>query len=131
MSAFLGKGWQFPIKLNGRGGLDWSENEKSISEAVWIILSTPRRSRVMEPGFGCGMHDYVFSPNNATTRAIISSEVRNALIKWEPRIDVLRVEATTRSDTPSLLMVEVDYRIRTNNAARNIVYPFYLNEGGT
>lgn len=77
------------------------------------------------------MHDYLFSPNNATTRAMIATDVRNALVKWEPRIDVLKVNATTRADNPNMLMVEVDYRIRTNNANSNIVYPFYLNEGGS
>lgn len=131
MSTFLGKGWRFPIKPNGRGGLDWSSGERSISESIWTILSTPRRSRIMSPGFGCGMHDYLFSPNNATTRAMIATDVRNALVKWEPRIDVLKVNATTRADNPNMLMVEVDYRIRTNNANSNIVYPFYLNEGGS
>lgn len=125
----LGQGWRFPIRVNGRGGLDWSAGDDSVAEAVWTILSTPRRSRIMEPAFGCGMHDYVFAPNNAATRAVIEAEVRNALITWEPRIDVLRVTATAHRDAPNTLMIEVDYRTRANNAARNIVYPFYINEG--
>ena len=129
MSGFLGRGWRFPIRVNGRGGLDWSEGDESISEAIWTILSTPRRSRIMQPAFGCGMHDYVFAPNNAATRAIVEAEVRGALVKWEPRIDVLRVTATPHRDAPNTLMIEVDYRTRANNAARNIVYPFYIGEG--
>ena len=131
MAEFLGTGWRFPIRVNGRGGLDWSSGETAIAEAVWIILSTPRRSRIMEPEFGCGIHDYVFAPNTAATRAGIETEVQTALIRWEPRIDVLRVAATEHTDAPNTLLVEVDYRIRANNAARNIVYPFYINEGAT
>jgi uncharacterized protein len=129
MVAFLGRGWKFPIRVNGRGGLDWSEGETSIMEAIWTILATPRRSRIMEPAFGCGIHDYVFAPNNAATRAVIEAEVRGALVRWEPRIDVLRVTATAHTDAPNTLMVEVDYRTRASNAANNIVYPFFLNEG--
>jgi phage baseplate assembly protein W len=129
MKDHLGQGWKFPIRVNGRGGFDWSAGDDSISEAIWTILSTPRRSRIMEPAFGCGMHDYVFAPNNAATRAIIEAEVRSALIKWEPRVDVLRVTATAHRDAPNTLMIEVDYRTRANNAARNIVYPFYISEG--
>lgn len=126
---FLGQGWAFPVRVNARGGLDWSSAGRSVEEAIWIVLSTPRRSRIMELGFGCGLHDYVFAPNNANTRAVIAAEVRDALIRWEPRIDVLAVRAEPQIDAPNTLLIEVDYRIRANNAVRNIVYPFYINEG--
>jgi uncharacterized protein len=129
MADFTGTGWKFPVRVNALGGLDRSSGERSIAEAVWIILSTPRRSRIMEPAFGCGIHDYVFAPNDAPTRALIESEVRAALLRWEPRIDVLRVSATGHTDAPNTLLLEVDYRVRANNAAMNIVYPFYINEG--
>jgi phage baseplate assembly protein W len=129
MSEFLGQGWAFPVRVNARGGLDWSAGAQSIEEAIWIILATPRRSRIMEPEFGCGLHDYVFAPNNANTRAIIASQVRAALIRWEPRIDVLAVKAEPQLDAQNTLLIEVDYRIRANNAVRNLVYPFFLNEG--
>lgn len=130
-AAFLGKGFKFPIRVNGRGGLSWSEGEEAIAEAIWLILSTPRRSRVMEPEFGCGAYDYVFAPNNATTRAMVENEVIRALVRFEPRVDVMAVRATPQTDMPNLLLVEVDYRVRGNNAVHNIVYPFYLNEGST
>lgn len=126
---FLGRGFDFPIRVNGRGGLSWSEGEELIAEAIWLILSTPRRSRVMEPEFGCGAHDFVFAPNNAGTRAMVEDEVTRALVRYEARIDVLAVRATPQVDLPNLLLVEIDYRVRANNAAHNIVYPFYLNEG--
>lgn len=129
--TFLGQGWRFPVRVNARGGLDWSSGEDSIQEAVWTILSTPRRSRIMEPLFGCGIHDYVFKPNNPATRAAITDEIRAALVHWEPRIDVLRVTAASPPDTANTLLISVDYRIRANNAARNIVYPFYITEGST
>jgi uncharacterized protein len=126
---FLGQGWAFPVRVNARGGLDWSAGAQAIEEAIWIILATPRRSRIMEPEFGCGLHDYVFAPNNPNTRAVIASEVRAALTRWEPRIDVLAVKAEPQIDAQNALLIEVDYRIRANNALRNIVYPFFLNEG--
>lgn len=129
MSDFLGTGWRFPVRPNARGGLDWSTGEASITEAVWIILATAKRSRIMRPDFGCGIYDYVFAPDNSSTRAQLETEVREALVRWEPRIDVLRVTATAHADVPSTLMLEVDYRVRSNNAVLNLVYPFYLNEG--
>ena len=83
----------------------------------------------MEPEFGCGIHNYVFAPNNPNTRALIVQEVCQALMRWEPRIDVLNVSADSESEAPNTLFVNVDYRVRANNAVHNLVYPFYINEG--
>jgi phage baseplate assembly protein W len=130
MSAFLGKDWAFPIKPDARGGLAWSEGAQSVSESIWTILSTLKRARIMVPDFGCGIHDYVFAPNNTATRARIESEVRAALTRWEPRIDVLRITPTSHADAPNTILIEIDYRLRTNNMALNLVYPFYVEEGG-
>ena len=129
MSEFLGTGLKFPIRPNGRGGLSYVSGERSVAEAIWIILSTPKKSRIMQPAFGCGIHDYVFAPNNANTSAVIETEVRATLSRWERRVDVLSVTATAHLDAPNTLLIEVDYRIRANNAAGNLVYPFFINEG--
>lgn len=83
----------------------------------------------MLPDFGCGIHDLVFEPNNAGTLSVVTQQVRQALVKYEPRIDVLDVRAETSPEQPNLLLIRVDYRIRANNALGNLVYPFYIKEG--
>ena len=129
MIDFLGRGWKFPIRVNGRGGLSYSSGAQSIAEAIWVILSTPSNTRMMQPEFGCGIHDYVFAPNNPNTIATVTHEVHSALLRWEPRIDVLDVRVVSHAETPNTLLIYVDYRIRANNAFHNVVYPFYINEG--
>ena len=126
--AFLGQGWKFPIRVNGRGGLSYSRNEQDIEEAIWIILSTAKGERVMEPDFGCGIQDHVFAPNNPGTRGSIAYEVQNALAKYEPRIDVENVRVNSFPGRTNQLLIRVDYRILSNNAQRNLVYPFHLQE---
>lgn len=129
MASFLGQGWRFPIRVDATGALGWSTGEDSIREAILIILSTPKRSRIMRPEFGCGIQDFVFAPNNAATRALIAAEVRLALTRFEPRIDLLAVTVEAQRDAPNTLMIAIDYRTRANNAANNVVYPFFINEG--
>jgi len=129
MKEFTGQGFKFPVRLNGRGGFSYVSSEQSIAESIWIIISTPLRSRVMEPEFGCNIHDFVFAPNNPNTIASIVHSVQKALVRYEARIDVLDVQATSHPESPNVLLVNVDYRVRANNAARNLVYPFYINEG--
>ncbi len=127
---FLGMGWKFPIRVNNRGGLSYSSGEGDIEESIWIILGTSKGERLMLPGFGCGIHDLVFAPLNPTTIGDIEYHVKEALIKWESRIDVLNVRAEQEKEEPNKLLIRVDYRVRTNNAFYNIVYPFYFTEGG-
>ncbi len=129
MREILGTGWKFPPRINGRGGFSLSREEQDVAEAVWIVLATAPGERVMRPEFGCGIHDYVFAPNNATTRGAVAHQVQQALMRWEPRIDVADVRVADDPAQPNLLLIHVDYRIRANNAFHNVVYPFFLDEG--
>ena len=126
---FLGTGWAFPLHISPRGGFSFAVGEEDIAESIWIVLGTSRGERIMQPRFGCGIHDYVFAPNNPTTQGDIAHQVRQALTEWEPRIDVLDVRVTSLSEEPNKLLIRVDYRIRSTNAFHNLVYPFYIQEG--
>lgn len=125
---FLGTGWKFPIRVNARGGFSFSRHEQDIEESVWIILSTAKGERVMLPEFGSGIHDYVFAPNNPATRGSIAYEVQKALVEFESRIDVESVRVESFPESDNRLLILIDYRVRSNNAKRNLVYPFYLTE---
>ena len=53
--------------------------------------------------------------------------VREALATWEPRIDVLDVYAAPDPSRPNvLLVIEINYQVRSTNSRFNLVYPFYL-----
>ena len=122
--AFLGVGWSFPLAFeNGRVKL--AAYEESVHQAIWIILGTALGERVMRPDFGCGIHDLVFGLSNATTSGLIAYEVRQALLRWETRIEVLDVRVTP-DETGERLLVDIDYQVRATNSRYNLVYPFYL-----
>jgi phage baseplate assembly protein W len=126
---FLGVGWRFPVQVEPNGAIARSRDEQKIEESIFLILGTSLRERPMLPGFGCGIHDLVFAPNNATTVAEVSTTVREALVRSEPRIDVLSVDASAALDEENLLLIRIDYRVRANNAQSNLVYPFFITEG--
>lgn len=126
---FLGVGWRFPLQVTPGGRIAQAKYEQRIEESIYLILSTAKGERVMLPDFGCGIHDLVFAPNNATTLTVVVQTVRQALVAHEPRIDVLEVNAETAPEEPNLLLIRINYRIRANNALGNLVYPFYIREG--
>lgn len=127
--SFLGAGWRFPVRVGPDGSLALSAGERSVAESIWLVLSTSPGERVMNPEFGCGIHDLVFAPNTAATHAAVAHHVREALTNFEPRIDVLDVRVDAEGDLENLLLIAVDYRLRDNNAMHNVVYPFYIGEG--
>lgn len=126
---FLGKGWKFPVDIDSTGIIKESSYEEDIRGAIWIILSTSRGERVMRPDFGCGIYDFVFDLINISTIGMIETSVREALILWEPRIEVNKVNISTNRAEEGKLLISIDYRVRSTNNEFNLVYPFYLGEG--
>lgn len=124
--SFLGTGWHFPVQLDENGRIKLARHEESIQQSIWMILGTSPGERVMTPEFGCGLHDLVFAVNNARTAGEVTAAVTEALITWEPRIDLLDVAAYPDTDQPNLLLIEINYAVRTTNSRFNLVYPFYL-----
>jgi phage baseplate assembly protein W len=124
---FLGTGWGFPVDLaQGQNSIRLTHNEQNIQQSIWIILSTARGERQMRPDFGCGIHDFVFGLNQQDSLGQIAAEVREALIIWEPRIEILGVTALPDQTIPTQLNIEINYQVRSTNSRFNLVYPFYL-----
>jgi phage baseplate assembly protein W len=124
-ASFLGIGWKLPVSLED-GRIAMAEYEESIRESIWIILATARGERRMRPDFGCGIHDLVFAVPSGETSGRVASEVRQALILWEPRIELLDVSAGTDEAEPTRLLIQIEYRVRATNNRFNLVYPFYV-----
>jgi phage baseplate assembly protein W len=129
---FLGVGFAFPLQIDpSSGGFSFAAYEADVVQAIFQILSTAKGERVMVPDFGCGMHDRVFSPNTQTQANAVCADVREALTRWEPRINLLDVRVTVGGSQGEVLLIRIDYQIRSNNAFYNTVYPFYINDPQT
>jgi len=127
---FLGKGWSFPPSFQQGGtGVTIVKEEEDIKQSLQIILSTTPGERVMRPDFGCNMQDMVFEPINTSIITFMRDRIEKAILYFEPRIDLMRVEINTASVFEGLVLIEIDYSIRTTNSRQNFVYPFYINEG--
>lgn len=127
--AFLGVGWSFPPCLGADGGTLVAQYEADVEQAVRIIIGTNWGERVMRPEFGAGLRSFVFGPLNQTMMQRVRTRVQEALIQWEPRIDVENVSVSVGSSDRSALLVAVTYRVRSTNTRNNLVYDFYLQEG--
>lgn len=125
-NPIIGRGWTFPPTLNNRGTIALTADTDEIRQAIHIILGTAPGQRVMRPEFGCRIHELVFAPNNNTTAGLASRYVSDALGRWEPRIDVQRVDVMPDPDEPARLVINVEYKVKATHSNRSLVYPFYL-----
>jgi phage baseplate assembly protein W len=126
--TFLGVGWGFPMFTPGSNTINRAEYDESVRQSIWIILGTAKGERVMRPDFGCAIHDLVFERSTAATAGKISEAVRDALLSFEPRIELLNVQVEPE-DRDSILQISIDYQVRATNNAFNVVFPFYLEQG--
>jgi len=126
---FLGKGWKFPISVSDDLTINLSQYEESIRESIIIILGTRKGERVMRPDFGCGINDYVSEVVNSMTIGQMQVSIREALNRFEPRINVLNVGISDENIDKGIILITIDYQVITTNNRFNLVYPFYLREG--
>ena len=128
MTDFLGTGWSFPPDVDETGQVKLAHDEESIRQSIWMILNTSPGERLMRPDFGSNLQDLVFRVNNAGLAGAAANAVSEALAVWEPRIDVLDVNAFADKTNPNLLHIEINYQVRATNSRFNLVYPFYLEQ---
>lgn len=127
---FLGSGWSFETTGGGASlsahRVAEAKGEEKIRQSIWLILSTAPGERIGRSGFGCGVHDLVFAPRTASTMSSIATAVSEALSQWEPRIQLLGVDARPHPNDPLGILIDIRYEVRATNSRENLVYPFYL-----
>ena len=123
---FLGVGWDLALAVDGDKRVQMAQYEDSIRQSIWIILSTSPGERIMRPTFGSNLQALVFDINDSGLAGAAANAVKNALVRWEPRIRLLDVSAYPDPNSPNLLHINISYLVRATNSRSNLVYPFYL-----
>ena len=123
---FVGSGLAYPVRIDLTGQVALVEGERELQQSIALILCTIPGERPMRPEFGCRIHDNVFAPADATTAGLVAYEVRQSLLRWEPRIEVTDVIVTPDPYDPGVLLVDIHYTVRSTNDPRNLVFPFYV-----
>lgn len=128
--SFLGRGWGFPPEF-GKSTLSvrMTEAEEDIEKSLRILLSTRPGERILVPDYGCNLDELLFKPLNLTLKTYVIDLIKTAILYHEPRIDVDKVAIDESTDNDGVLLISIDYRVRITNSRKNMVYPFYKNEG--
>lgn len=114
------------LQVTPRGRIEMVEGDASIRQSLLLLLSTSPGERVMRPQYGCNLRRLVFGPNDDTTAGLAIHYVRQAVERWEPRVEVLAVDAGRDAVYPERLVIALDYRVRATRRADTLVYPLDL-----
>ena len=124
---FLGRGWSFPPHFEA-GTVRMSEDEQDIHESLQILFSTRPGERFLQPKFGLDMSELLFEPLSTTLRNLLEDRIRVALLVFEARIVVHELRVDDSRSLEGLLLIVLDYGVRSTNARFNLVYPYYLGD---
>jgi phage baseplate assembly protein W len=130
--AYLGTGWSFPPEFDSAAKtVSLVSAEKDIEQSLNILLSTSLGERVMQPEYGCNLKDYLFESLDNSFIGFIEDLVERAILYFEPRILLEKVDVTEPESFELLegvLRIHVTYQIEGSNTRSNFVYDFYLRE---
>ncbi len=128
--SFLGTGWDFPPEFSKTTkAVKMVADEEDIQSSLKILLSTKLGERIMVPGYGCNLDELMFKPLDLTLKTFVIDLIKTAILYHEPRIDVNKINIDSANEREGVLLINIDYTIRTTNSRKNMVYPFYKGEG--
>ena len=123
---FVGRGISFPMRVDQSGALAMTSGVDDIDASIRVVLLTAPGERVMRPFFGCRIWELLFEPINANTLGLMADAVREAIGRWEPRVELVDVELDADPAQQGRVLINLRYRVRATNDRRNLVYPFYV-----
>lgn len=126
----IGTGWSFPPAFTQASGtVEMSRGARNVEESLRILVGTIPGERVMLPRFGMGSRDLLFESMDTGTQTLFFDRVRTAILRYEPRIEVIDLRLNTEFLTDGRLELVMEYQLRATNSRFNFVYPFYVAEG--
>lgn len=115
------------LTINHVGQVALASEIESIRQSLLLLLTTIPGERVMRSSYGCDLFRLAFAPNDDTTSGLAIHHVRKAIERWEPRIDIVAIDATADESESSRLVIAIEYRIRRTGQNASLLYGFSLN----
>lgn len=121
---FLGQDTKLPIngKFQKVTGVD------TVVQDIQILIGTVPGERVHRPNYGCRLYTRVWDNiDDVANLGVI--DIRDAIIDYEPRVDLIEVSAQIERNTGTVRF-SIIFNIKDTNTPQNLVFPFQTNVNG-
>ena len=122
---------QTGLEVTATGSTSTVEDDESVRQAIILLLSTTPGERLMRPEYGSHLNRLVFGPNDHTAAGLAIHYVRQAIERWEPRVEIVEVDAGADPDRYNQLNILLRYRVRASLAVGSIEYSVQLSGGNS
>lgn len=85
------------------------DGESHLRQSIADILTTPIGSRVMRRDYGSLLPELIDAPFNGSTRMKLYGATATALMRWEPRIRLTRIDLAAGSE-PGAFVLDLEGR---------------------
>jgi len=93
---------------------------EDIEQSITIILLTPKGSKIFEPEFGSDLLNYIDKLAPQYIPRIVA-EVWRAIQRWEPRVNLLKVEVKPTFEDGYKFAVILTYEVKELNIRTQVV----------
>lgn len=102
------------------GGLATVSGEDAVRQALLLLITTRPGERVNRPSYGCHLQRLLFASADDTIAGLAIHYVRRAVLRWEPRVELLEVDAVAHPGNRAELEITMSYRVRSTSATGSL-----------
>jgi phage baseplate assembly protein W len=114
------------LNVSPTGGIEMVEEKDSVRQAIFMLLSTIPGERVMRPDYGCDLYKLIFAPNDYTTAGLAIHYVKQAIERWERRVEILLLDAYNDRQNQEKLNIVMEYRLRATQTIDQLNFSLHL-----
>jgi phage baseplate assembly protein W len=114
------------LSIAATGGIEMVEEKDSVRQAIFLLLSTIPGERVMRPDYGCDLYKLIFAPNDQTTAGLAIHYVKQAIERWEKRVEILYLDAYNDRQNQEKLNIVMEYRLRAMQTIDQLNFSLHL-----
>ncbi|MCL4247983.1 MAG: GPW/gp25 family protein [Anaerolineae bacterium] len=107
-------------------GTEMVQGAAAVRQALLLLIATRPGERVMRPDYGCNLQQLMFMPNDETTAGLAIHYVEQAITRFEPRVEIVELDANPMPDRPNVMFIELQYRIKVTQAVDQLAVTFDL-----
>jgi len=105
------------------GDLVTRTNEDAIKEALKTLIMTDRGERLFQPSLGSDVRATLFDLNTPATAKILEEKIRETILNFEPRAELINIEPVTDYDSNQ---ISITIRFYVTNREEPVVVTYFL-----
>lgn len=124
-NELYGAGLQYPFSWDAStGGLSRASDVESVRASLRRLFDTMPGEETFDPRYGSSLHTLLFEGDTEVLRALVETEVRESVARWEPRIQEVVEVLIEQGQDPNSLVLKVSFVLIQDQQLNNFVYPF-------